>query len=73
MYTGEYTGEVRKKSEVEIIFYSCENLTLGEHLFSGRYLKHEIGYTQFFIKSRIVIMHSTLQNDFPEFKWNFFF
>ena len=25
----------------------CENLTLGEHLLLGSYLKHEIGYTQF--------------------------
>ena len=28
----------------------CENLTLGEHLLLGCYLKHEIGYTQFFLK-----------------------
>ena len=27
---------------------TCENLTLEEHLLLGRYLKHEIGYTQFF-------------------------
>ena len=28
----------------------CENLTLGEHLLFGRYLKYEIGYTQFCLK-----------------------
>ena len=37
-----YSGEVRKKSKVEIIFLfmkKCENLTLGEHLLLGRYFE----------------------------------
>ena len=51
----------------------CENLTLGEHLLLGRYLKHEIGYTQFFFLNHITIMYIILQNDFHEFKLKFFF
>ena len=48
---------------------TCENLTLGEHLLLGRYLKYEIGYTQFFFeKNHIVIMYSIMQNDFHAFK-----
>ena len=69
-----YTGEVRKKSKVGIFFLftkECENLTLGEHLLLGCYLKHEVGYTQFFLK-KSHCDNIILQNDFHEFKFNFF-
>ena len=48
-----YTGKVRKKIKSRNIYLFmkvCENLTLGEHLLLGRYLKHELCYTQFFLK-----------------------
>ena len=51
----EYTGEVTKKyfyfsRNIFLLMKECENLTLGEHLLLWRYLKQEIGYTQFFSK-----------------------
>ena len=42
--------EKNLKWEYSLFMKECENLTLAEHLLLGRYLKHEIGYTQFFLK-----------------------